>query len=62
MFIVPVAEGTGFEQPVFFRFMQVNSSAAAGECTVLVFRHKFTLEDANEFKAFAPPVEALPWV
>ena len=30
MAVVPVPEGTGFEQPIFVRFMQVNASAAAG--------------------------------
>eukprot|EP00440_Ansanella_granifera_P019137 gb/GFBE01020791.1/.p1 GENE.gb/GFBE01020791.1/~~gb/GFBE01020791.1/.p1 ORF type:complete len:845 (+),score=132.62 gb/GFBE01020791.1/:1-2535(+) len=30
MSVVPVAEGTGFQQPVFIRFLQVNASAQAG--------------------------------
>lgn len=30
MSVVPVAEGTGHEQPIFVRFLQVNASAAAG--------------------------------
>ena len=31
MSVVPVASGTGREQPVFIRFLQVNASAAAGD-------------------------------
>jgi len=31
MSVVPVANGTGFEQPVFFRFLQVNSSVLSGK-------------------------------
>ena len=30
MAVTPVATGTGYEQPVFFRFLQVNASAAKG--------------------------------
>ena len=31
MAVVPVAAGTGYEQPVFVRFLQVNASAAKGD-------------------------------
>ena len=31
MTVVPVASGTGFVQPVFIRFIEVNATAAAGE-------------------------------
>jgi hypothetical protein len=38
------------------------ASSGCGCCTVRVFRQEFALEDAIEFRAFAPPFEALACV